>query len=82
MATLTKRVQVLFSPQQVARLEAIAREQGESLGGVIRKAVEQVYFQPEREARLKAVERMAALRLPVADWEQMERESMPGGVSE
>ena len=29
-----------------------------------------------KEERLEAVQRMAAMKLPVADWEQMERESM------
>lgn len=78
MRTFTKRVQVLFSPREFSRLQAIAREQGESLGALIRKAVETVYLKHEEQARLDAVQRMAAMRLPVTDWEQMERESMPG----
>jgi hypothetical protein len=78
MSILTRRVQVLFSPDQIARLKAIAQAKGESVGTLIRQAVEAVYFHPQPERRREAVKRMAALSLPVSDWEQMERESMPG----
>jgi len=78
MSILTRRVQVLFSPDQIARLQAIAQAKGESVGTLIRQAVETVYFHPQPERRREAVKRMAALSLPVSDWEQMERESMPG----
>jgi len=77
-----RRVQVLFSPDQIARLQAIARARGETVGALIRRAVETVYLHHEPEKRREAVKRMAALNLPVSDWEQMERESMPGCVVE
>jgi len=77
MATLTKRVQLLLSPRQHERLEALARVRGTSVSALIRDAVEALYFSDEAE-RLQAVQEMAALKLPVADWEQMERESMRG----
>lgn len=72
---LTTRVQVLFEPSQVTRLQAIAEAEGRSLGALVRDAVDRVYLSGDRAARLAAVERMAAMSLPVADWEQMERES-------
>ena len=72
---LTARVQVLFDPSQVARLQTIAESEGRSVGALIRDAVERTYLDGDRSDRLAAVERMAALSLPVADWEQMERES-------
>jgi hypothetical protein len=73
--SLSARVQVLFDPTQVARLQAIAESEGRSLGALIRDAVDQVYLEGDRAKRLRAVEQMARLSLPVADWEQMERES-------
>ena len=73
MSLLTRRVQVLFSPDQITRLQAIAQAEGESVGALIRKAVETVYLHEEPEKRRQAVKRMAALSLPVSDWEQMER---------
>lgn len=77
MPTLTRRVQVLLSPEQYERLAALARARGTSVGALIREAVEQLYSQSGEEERLQAVRQMSALHLPVADWEQMERESMP-----
>jgi len=76
MATLERRIQILFSAEQASRLQAIARERGESVGSLVRRAVEETYLRHEKEARLKAVREMAAMSLPVGDWEQMERESV------
>ena len=69
-------VEVRFLPEQVTRLRAIAQAKGTSLDSLIRRAVEDAYLEPDRQAKLEAVRRMAALSLPVADWEQMERESV------
>jgi hypothetical protein len=78
ISILTRRVQVLLSPDQLARLQTIAQTRGESAGALIRKAVEVVYLRPQPEKRREAVKRMAALSLPVSDWEQIERESIAG----
>ncbi|MBI4757549.1 MAG: ribbon-helix-helix protein, CopG family [Chloroflexi bacterium] len=80
MPTLTKRVQVLLEPPQFARLEEIAKVRKSSVGALIREAVGKEYFRTDRKERLAAVERMAAMTLPVADWEQMERESVGGSA--
>jgi hypothetical protein len=76
MATLNKRVQVLFSAAQYARLREIARARGESIGSLVRQAVQKQYLDTSHEERLAAVDEMATLHLPVSDWEQMERESV------
>ncbi|HEY3080096.1 MAG TPA: ribbon-helix-helix protein, CopG family [Chloroflexota bacterium] len=73
---LRARVQVLFEPAHVARLQAIAESEGKSVGALIREAVERTYLSGDRAERIEAVERMARLHLPVADWERMERESV------
>jgi predicted transcriptional regulator len=73
---LSARVQVLFDPAQVARLQAIAESEGRSVGALIREAVERTYLDRDRAERVAAVDQMARLSLPVADWEQMERESV------
>ncbi len=76
MAKLTKRVQVLLDPFQYQRLEEIARQRERSVGALIREAIDQTYLQGAVDDRLAAVRTLAAMRLPVADWEQMERESV------
>ena len=76
MAAYTERIQVLVAPEQLARLRAIARRQRRSVGALVREAVETAYFGNDGERRLAAVERLAEMSLPVADWEQMERESI------
>ena len=76
MATLNKRVQVLLSASQYARLKEIARSRGKSVGALVRQAVQKQYLDTSRDERLAAVEEMSRLRLPVSDWEQMERESV------
>jgi hypothetical protein len=76
MSTFSKRVQILLSPEQFSRLQAIARSEGESVGSLVRHAIEDVYFRREEKARLEAVRRLGAMSLPVADWEQLERESV------
>jgi predicted DNA-binding ribbon-helix-helix protein len=76
MATLTKRVQVLLDPLQYQRLDEIARQRNRSVGALIRDAIDRVYLQSAAPERLEAVQALAAMQLPVADWEQMERESV------
>jgi len=80
VATRSRRVQLRLTPEQHERLRALAEVRGCSLSALIREAIERVYFaEPAEglglEARLEAVRKMAALRMPVADWEQMEREA-------
>ena len=83
MAVLTKRVQVLLSPSQWESLQRLSKEQGCSVGSLIREAIEIVYLgKATRETALKAVKVLAGMELPVSDWEQMERESSPGGPLE
>jgi predicted DNA-binding ribbon-helix-helix protein len=76
MATLSRRVQVLLSATQYARLKEIARSRGKSVGALVRQAVQKQYLDTSQEERLAAVEEMSRLRLSVSDWEQMERESV------
>ena len=79
MSLLTKRVQVLFSQDVWDELVEQARLKKESVGSLIRKAVERTYMDDTTESaqaqRREIVEQMAAMNLPVADWQTMETES-------
>ena len=77
MSTPVKRIEIMFSSEQVAYLQSIARSKGKSLEVLVREAVEDLYLERRQQERLEAVQCMAAMNLPVADWGQMERESMP-----
>ncbi|MEM7129972.1 MAG: hypothetical protein AAF702_26820 [Chloroflexota bacterium] len=80
MAELTKRVQVLLPEEQWNELTYIAAEQKESVGHLIRWAINTVYFPQSQEEniaeKLQILDELADFNLPVADWEQMEEESV------
>lgn len=67
MATLEKRVQVLFDPEQYARLEAEARAERMSVGALIREAV------GDRLDRKRADARAAMKDL----WDWADRHALP-----
>jgi hypothetical protein len=71
---LSKRVEVLFDPKQYAELERVAHQNGKSVGGLIRDAVERLYLQPSREERLKAVERLVSQNFDFGSWEEVKEE--------
>jgi len=72
---LTARLQVLFEPKQLTRLQAIAEADGRSVGALVRQAVERAYLSDDRAARMAAVERLAAMSLPVAAQSDLESKS-------
>ena len=76
MTMLTRQIQVLLNPFQYQRLDEIARQRNRSMEALIREAVDRVYLTSTVDERLEAVQALAAMQLPVADWEQMERESV------
>ena len=56
---LTRRLQVLVEPEQYARLERFARDQGVSVGEAVRDAIDLVAG-PDRERRQMAAGRFLA----------------------
>lgn len=74
---LTKKTTLLFPPDLHEHLSRLAQQRGVSLGELVRRACETQYGLVSRESRLAAVRELAEMSLPVADPEQMERESVP-----
>jgi hypothetical protein len=74
MAKLLWRFQVLLSPYQFARLQDTAQAKGVSVGALIRQAIKKGYLNKREKEQLQAIERLRGLSLPIAHWEQMERE--------
>lgn len=73
MCMLSERVQVLLTPEQRARVERLAAQQGTSVGAVVRASVE-AYTRPRARSREEAARALFALDAPVTDWEDMKAE--------
>lgn len=71
---LTRRVEVLFEPDQYRELERISRSKRESVADLVRKAVEQQYLRPTLEQRQAAVKRLLSQQFDLGDWEDVKRE--------
>ena len=67
---LSKRVEVLFDPKQYAGLEQEARRRGESVGSLVRDAVERQYLLPSREERRTALKDLLSIKLDIDSWEE------------
>jgi predicted DNA-binding protein len=74
VSMLTERLQILVSPEQKRRLEAEAQTRGESVGELVREAIDARYAEPTREERLAAVERMrSGPKIPYISPEEINR---------
>jgi hypothetical protein len=76
MATLDRRVQVLFDPAQYAALEREALEQRQSVAALIRESVDD-RLKRRKQSRREALERLLSSaddHGPPIDWEE-EKES-------
>ena len=70
---LNKRVELLFEPEQYARLEEIARARKESVGALIRRAVALEYLQPMQDQKRAALLRLLAQEIDLGSWEEAKR---------
>jgi predicted DNA-binding protein len=83
MPTYTCRAQTVLTEEQYSLLQSLSEESGKPVSVLIREAIEQVYLQEAvRQRRQAAVERLLALKAPVADWEQVEEEIVRGALDE
>ena len=70
-----KRVQTMFTEQQHALLLAYAQDINKPLSTLIREMVERTLLKElEQRRKREALEWMASQRLPVDDWDVMERQ--------
>ena len=82
MPTRMRRTQVLLPEDQYLRLRREAEARHCSIGRLVREAVDAMQHGDTRQARIGAAKRIAAMDLPVADWEQMEQEIERGLLGE
>ena len=82
MCMYSERTQVLLSPQQLARLKRIAAGKGQSVGAVIRDAVD-AFVGSAPASRKRAIGSILSMEAPVDDWvvmkEQIQRSQRGGG---
>ena len=72
---LRKRVEVLFDEREYKRLEEIARVKKQSVGSLVREAVEKYVADPERAKKRKAVEWILAQDIgPLGSPEEIKEE--------
>ena len=74
MAVRMKRTQILLPEEQYRRLQEEAASWRCSLGHLVREAVAKTYLLPPKTARQKAARRLVKMKLPVEDWEEMEKQ--------
>jgi predicted DNA-binding protein len=77
----TERTQVLLSREQLARLKRKARRDGQSLGAVIREAID-AHTIDTSDRRRAAVKHLLTLEAPVDDWDAMKAEIIRGATPE
>ena len=70
---LTKRVEVLFDPKQYELLEQLARSRGETVGAMVRKAVEREVLRPTLEQRREAVRGLLGEEVDFGEWEDVKK---------
>ncbi len=76
MGRFTKKVMILFDPEQYLRLEQEAKRRKSSVGALVREAVDKLISAEERasrEARIKAGERLLSVREKLGNWEEIEK---------
>jgi predicted DNA-binding protein len=74
---LSKKTTILLTPELHEKLRKIAKNQGVSMGWLVRKACEAQYDYFSDEARGEAVAQLATLSLPVGSTEEMKAQSVP-----
>ena len=77
---MTKKATILFPPALYKEIEGEARQQGRSVGELVREAAMIRYGSGGASARLEAVERLASLNDDVGDPEQLEDEIIRGAT--
>ena len=77
MSVLTKRTQILFSPEEYELLKKLAASTKSSVGELVRRAVKKQYQIIGKKEKIQAVDRLCRKKeLPVENWEKMEKKIM------
>jgi hypothetical protein len=78
VAERMKRTQVLFPEEEYRRLREVAQAKHCSVSHLVREAVAKQYLRSPRKGRQEAARRLVEMKVPVADWSEMEQEIARG----
>lgn len=80
MEAMTKKTTILFPPKLYRRLEKISKEQGRSIGELVREAVETRFGEGGVAARLRAIDALSRLDAPTGEPDEIEDEIVKGAL--
>jgi len=80
MGRLAKKTTILFDSDEYERLKGIARRRKCSVGELVRSALRKEHMLSAPAKRVSAARKLAALSLPVSECEEMEQQSILGGI--
>lgn len=80
MKELTKKTTILFPPELYTHLEKVARQQGRSVGELVREATEIQYGKGGVAQRLRGVEELAHLRASTGEPHELEEQIQKGAL--
>ena len=80
MPTLTRKAQILFSPEQYSKLHALSAEAHTSIGELVREAVDRVYGPETIKKRIASAKRLINLNVSTGPWRKMERQIVRGAI--
>ena len=66
---LTKRVEILFDPEEFMVIEELARTQGEPVAALVRRAVAEKYLEADLVKRRAGADRLLSIQTDVT-WEE------------
>lgn len=72
--TAKKRLEVRFKEEEFAKIKEIAKKMGKPAAAVVREAVDVLYEKLSQKERKKAVQKLAALKIELPSWGQLEEE--------
>lgn len=78
MSTLTHKTTILLSPEEHRLLVQLAKDEGATLGEMIRRAIRKVYRRAHQGRHQQRWERLFSAKAPVSDWESMEADITRG----
>ncbi len=70
---LESRLEIRLQPEKLQMLKDEAARKNTSVGGIVREAIES-YCAVSAEEKLEAVRKLAELKAPAANWDDMKRE--------